>query len=83
MGHARPARRVFWLAMRANVPSLAGLVKDLGRAVPAQEKKIGGPARPISPWIILAVPCRASGPCQWAVGYDSGLLYFQKILISK
>ena len=57
MGHAGPAGHVFWRAMRANVSGRAGPVKDLGRVVPAQEKKIGGPARPISPWIIRAVPC--------------------------
>ena len=39
MDRAEPARHFFWRAMRANVPGHAGLVKDLGRAVPAQEKK--------------------------------------------
>ena len=39
MGRVGPARQVFWRAMRANVPSRADPVKDLGRAVPAQEKK--------------------------------------------
>ena len=73
MGRAGPARHVFWRAMRANVPGRAGPVKDLGRAVPAQEKKIGGPARPISPWIIRVVPCRASGPCQLVVPMGRGL----------
>ena len=39
MGHVGPARHVFWRAMHANVSGRPGLVKDLGRAVPAQEKK--------------------------------------------
>ena len=39
MGRAGPAWHVFWRAMRANVPSRVGPVKDLGRAVLAQEKK--------------------------------------------
>ena len=85
MGRAGPARHVFWRAMCANVPGRAGPVKDLGRAVPAQEKKKGGPARLISPWIIRAVPCRAvpvgraNGP--WAM--IVGSYFFQKILIFK
>ena len=78
MGRAGPARHIFWRAMRAKVSGRAGPVKDLGRAVPAQEKKIGGPARPISPWIIRvvscrALSCRASGSCQWAVPMGRGL----------
>ena len=39
MGRAEPARHVFWRAMRANVSGRSDPVKDLGRAVPAQEKK--------------------------------------------
>ena len=55
--------------MRANVPGRAGPMKDLGRAVPTQEKKIGGPARPISGLFVSCrvVSCRASGPCQLVV----------------
>ena len=67
MGCAGPGWHVFWRAMRGNVPGREGLVKDLGCAVPTQEKKIGGLARPI-------MSCRASGSCQWAVlvGHANG-----------
>ena len=57
MSRAKPARHVFWGAMHANVLGRADPVRELGRVVPAQEKKIGGPTRPISPWIICVVPC--------------------------
>ena len=77
MGRAGPARQVFWLAMRANVPGRAGPVKDLGRAVPAQEKN-RWPSTAHKPvdYSCRAVPCRAvlvgraSWSCQWAVPVD-------------
>ena len=59
MGRAGPARHVFWRAMHANVPSRAGPVKDLGRAVPAPEKKNRWPSTAHKPvdYSCHVVPC--------------------------
>ena len=61
MGCAGPARHVFWRAMRANVSGLAGPVKDLGRAMPAQEKKKRWPSTAHKPvdYSCRAVSCHA------------------------
>ena len=73
MGHAGPARHVFWRAMRANVQGRAGLVKDLGRASPRTKNRWPSTAHKPVDYSCRVMPCcaglvgRASWSCQWAV----------------
>ena len=92
MSRAEPARHVFWGAMHDNVLGRADHMQDLGRAMPAQEKnRWPNTAHKPMDYSCRVMSCRAvlvgraNGLCLWAVlmGYNSELLFFQKILISK